>query len=97
MRVPETVRFLELQIASNLGLLGYAAAAEARYRRSFQLYPDNVFSNLAWPTFLYEHGRIDEAPGRVAAGAVARHRACAAWICWPRNSPSSRRDARCRT
>lgn len=61
VRAPETVRFLELQIASNLDLLGYTAAAEARYRRSFLLYPDNVFSNLAWPTFLYEHGRIDEA------------------------------------
>lgn len=61
VRAPDTVRFLQLQIASNLDLLGYTAAAEARYRRSFQLYPDNVFSNLAWPTFLYEHGRIDEA------------------------------------
>ncbi|MCD9097602.1 winged helix-turn-helix domain-containing protein [Luteimonas fraxinea] len=61
VRAPETVRFLQLQIASNLDLLGYTAAAEARYRRSFQLYPDNVFSNLAWPTFLYEHGRLDEA------------------------------------
>lgn len=61
VRAPETVRFLPLQIASNLDLLGYTAAAEARYRRSFQLYPDNVFSNLAWPTFLYEHGRLDEA------------------------------------
>ncbi|MDR7193983.1 winged helix-turn-helix domain-containing protein [Luteimonas terrae] len=61
VRQPRTVRFLELQIASNLDLLGYTAAAEARYRRSFQLYPDNVFSNLAWPTFLYEHGRVDEA------------------------------------
>nr|WP_255691513.1 winged helix-turn-helix transcriptional regulator [Luteimonas sp. XNQY3] len=61
VRAPQKVRFLELQIASNLDLLGYTAAAEARYRRSFQLYPDNVFSNLAWPTFLYEHGRVDEA------------------------------------
>jgi len=71
VRKPEDVRFLELQIASNLDSLGYAAAAEARYRRSFQLYPDNVFSNLAWPTFLHEHGRSDEA--RVALDqALAR-------------------------
>nr|WP_238346147.1 winged helix-turn-helix domain-containing protein [Luteimonas saliphila] len=61
VREPAGVRFLDLQIASNLDLLGYAAAAEARYRRSFQLYPDNVFSNLAWPTFLYGRGRSDEA------------------------------------
>ena len=61
VRVPERVRFWELQVASNLDLLGYSAAAEARYRRSFQLYPDNVFSNIAWPTFLFEHGRSGEA------------------------------------
>ena len=61
VRIPDKVRFLDLQIASNLSLLGYAADAEARYRRSFQLYPDNVFSNLAWPTFLYTHGRAGEA------------------------------------
>ncbi|MDI9237931.1 winged helix-turn-helix domain-containing protein [Lysobacter sp. LF1] len=61
VRDPARVRFHEIQIASNLDLLGYAAAAEARYRRSFQLYPDNVFSNLAWPTFLMRHGRDAEA------------------------------------
>lgn len=61
VRAPERVRFWELQVASNLDLLGYSAAAEARYRRSFQLYPDNVFSNIAWPNFLYEHGRFGEA------------------------------------
>ncbi|WP_343123207.1 hypothetical protein [Luteimonas sp. FCS-9] len=61
MRRPDAVRFLALQLASDLDLLGYAAAAEARYRRSFQLYPDNVFSNLAWPSFLFRHGRSGEA------------------------------------
>lgn len=61
VRAPERVRFWELQVASNLDLLGYAAAAETRYRRSFQLYPDNVFSNIAWPSFLYEHARSGEA------------------------------------
>lgn len=61
VRAPQRVRFWELQVASNLDLLGYSVAAEARYRRSFQLYPDNVFSNIAWPSFLYEHGRSGEA------------------------------------
>lgn len=61
VRDPARVRFHEIQVASNLDLLGYAAAAEARYRRSFQLYPDNVFSNLAWPSFLMRHGRDAEA------------------------------------
>ncbi|ASR43144.1 transcriptional regulator [Xanthomonas citri pv. mangiferaeindicae] len=58
---PEDARFLALQIAADLDLLGYADAAEGRYRRSFQLYPDNVFSNLAWPSFLHRHGREVEA------------------------------------
>jgi len=41
--------------------LGYLPAAEARYRGSFRLYPDNVFSNIAWPRFLFRHGRLSEA------------------------------------
>ncbi|WP_311266598.1 winged helix-turn-helix domain-containing protein [Xanthomonas sp. WCS2018Cala2-7] len=61
VREPKRVRFLPIQIASNLSLLGYASAAEARYRQNFQLYPDDAFSNLAWPTFLFEHGRAAEA------------------------------------
>lgn len=58
---PARVRFLPLQLASNLELLGYPQAAEARYRRSFDLYPDNVFSNIAWPRFLLRQGRQREA------------------------------------
>ncbi len=58
---PARVRFLPLQIAANLDLLGYPHAAEERYRRSFALYPDNVFSNSAWPRFLFRHGRLSEA------------------------------------
>lgn len=58
---PARVRYLALQIAGNLDLLGYPQAAEARYRRNFQLYPDNVFSNIAWPRFLFRQGRLSEA------------------------------------
>ncbi|WP_434026886.1 winged helix-turn-helix domain-containing protein [[Pseudomonas] boreopolis] len=61
VREPAKVRFLPIQVASNLDLLGYADAAEARYRQSFRLYPDSVFSNLAWPRFLFVHGRHGEA------------------------------------
>jgi DNA-binding winged helix-turn-helix (wHTH) protein/Tfp pilus assembly protein PilF len=61
VRDPAKVRFLPIQIASNLNLLGYADAAEARYRQSFRLYPDSVFSNLAWPGFLFGRGRYAEA------------------------------------
>ncbi|MDR6990027.1 winged helix-turn-helix domain-containing protein [Luteimonas sp. 3794] len=98
VRAPETVRFLELQIASNLDLLGYTAAAEARYRRSFQLYPDNVFSNLAWPTFLYEHGRIDEAQAALTQAmsrgtAHASLHLLAAELAVLRGEPDAARDA----
>lgn len=58
---PSRVRYLQVQIAGILDLLGYPQAAEARYRRSFALYPDNVFSNIAWPRFLFRHGRTTEA------------------------------------
>nr|WP_295376829.1 winged helix-turn-helix transcriptional regulator [Pseudoxanthomonas sp.] len=58
---PSRVRYLQLQIANNLDLLGYPQAAEAHYRRSFELYPDNVFSNIAWPRYLFRHGRLSEA------------------------------------
>lgn len=61
VRDPARVRFLPIQIASNLNLLGYAGAAELRYRESFRLYPDSVFSNLAWPAFLFGHRRYAEA------------------------------------
>lgn len=64
---PARVRFLQLQIANNLDLLGYPQAAEARYRRSFELYPDNVFSNLAWPRYLFRHGRLSEAQAALDA------------------------------
>jgi DNA-binding winged helix-turn-helix (wHTH) protein/tetratricopeptide (TPR) repeat protein len=63
---PSRVRYLQLQIAGNLDLLGYPQAAEARYRRSFELYPDNVFFNIAWPRFLFRHGRLSEAQAALA-------------------------------
>lgn len=55
------LRFLDIQIARSLELLGFAAAAEQRYQRSFRLYPDNVFSNVAWPRSLFLQGRLAEA------------------------------------
>lgn len=64
-------RYLDLQIARTLELLGYAAAAEARYRRSFRLYPDNTYSNAAWPKFLFRQGRYGEAQAALDA-ALAR-------------------------
>lgn len=58
-------RFLDVQIAGTLELLGFLAAAEDRFQNSFQLYPDNVFSNIAYPRFLMVRGRLVEAQSRL--------------------------------
>lgn len=58
---PARVRFREVQIARELDLLGFTDAAEQRFRRSFELNPDNVFSNIAWPQHLFLQGRFTEA------------------------------------
>ncbi|KRF00551.1 hypothetical protein ASG87_12725 [Frateuria sp. Soil773] len=58
---PRRVRFRDVQIARELELLGFDEAAEARFRRSFRLNPDNVFSNIAWPRHLFLQGRYREA------------------------------------
>lgn len=60
------VRFRDVQIARELELLGFTEAAGQRFSRSFQLYPDNVFSNMAWPRYLFLRGRLVEAQSAVA-------------------------------
>jgi len=57
----EELRFVDLQMAHVLGLLGFEVAAEQRYAETFRLYPDNVFVNAAYPLFLFGQGRISEA------------------------------------
>ncbi|GMV30006.1 MAG: hypothetical protein AMXMBFR59_21310 [Rhodanobacteraceae bacterium] len=54
-------RYIDIQIARNLELLGETPAAERRYARSFRLYPDNVYSNAAWPRCLFLQARFGEA------------------------------------
>lgn len=67
-------RYLEIQIARNLELLGETAAAERRYARSFRLYPDNVYSNAAWPRCLFLQNRFGEAEAALAqAGQRSEH------------------------
>jgi len=61
LRDPARVRFRDVQVARELELLGFVAAAERRHRSNFELFPDNVFSNIAWPHFLFAQGRVDEA------------------------------------
>ncbi len=69
---PSRVRYRDVQVARELDLLGFASAAEARYRQGFQLTPDNVFSNIAWPRFLFLQGRFVEARAALDE-AMARH------------------------
>lgn len=60
------LRFLDLQFARNLELLGFVAEAEERYARLFRLYPDNVYGNAAYPRFLFVQGRYSEAEAALA-------------------------------
>lgn len=67
----DRLRFLDLQIARTLELLGFTTAAEWRYERGFRLYPDNVFGNVAWPRCLFLQGRFADANAALAQ-AMAR-------------------------
>lgn len=69
---PAKIRFREVQMARELDLLGFTEAAEQRFRRIFQLNPDNVFSNIAWPRHLFLQGRFAEAQTALDQ-ALARH------------------------
>jgi DNA-binding winged helix-turn-helix (wHTH) protein/Flp pilus assembly protein TadD len=72
LREPARVRFRDVQVARELELLGFTAAAERRHRANFALFPDNVFSNIAWPRFLLSQGRTDEAAAALKQ-AFERH------------------------
>ena len=61
LRAPERIRFRDVQVARELELLGFTDAAARRHARNFQLYPDNVFSNIAWPRALINMGEQDKA------------------------------------
>lgn len=58
---PARVRFRDVQVARELELLGFVEAARRRHQANFRLFPDNVFSNIAWPRSLFGAGRYDEA------------------------------------
>lgn len=71
LRAPERIRFLDVQVARELELLGFKEAAARRHERNFQLYPDNVFANIAWPRTLLAMGEQGRA-GAVLEQALAR-------------------------
>ena len=71
LKAPERIRFRDVQVARELELLGFTRVAAQRHARNFQLYPDNVFANIAWPRSRYVAGAIE--PARQAlAEAMAR-------------------------
>lgn len=51
----------KLQMATVLSLLNFTDEANAQLENLFNLYPDNVFMNQAYPKFLFEHGQLAEA------------------------------------
>mgnify|MGYP001376418674 CR=1 FL=1 len=53
--------FLYLQLARNYALLQYNNLAAHYYKLSFDLYPENPFSNVAYPTFLFSEGLFKQA------------------------------------
>ncbi len=61
----------QLQLARNLELLGFVSQARKIYQNGFELYPDNVFINEAYPQFLFSQGELAKA-NQVALQAVER-------------------------
>ena len=60
-----------LQLARNLELLGYIPQASKIHQQIFELYPDNVFINEAYPQFLFARGKLVEAQA-IAQQAIER-------------------------
>ncbi len=60
-----------LQLARNLELLGYIPQANKIHQQIFELYPDNVFINEAYPQFLFARGKLVEAQA-IAQQAIER-------------------------
>jgi DNA-binding winged helix-turn-helix (wHTH) protein/Tfp pilus assembly protein PilF len=66
LKAPERIRFRDVQVAREMELLGFTQAAAQRHARNFQLYPDNVFANIAWPRSLYVAGAAGRAREELA-------------------------------
>lgn len=63
--------FLYLQLSRNYALLQYNKLAMQYYRLSFDLYPENIFSNVAYPSFLFSQGLLEQS-GQVLEIAETR-------------------------
>ena len=53
--------FTSIQLGRVYELLGLNSRAEPLFAESFELYPDNIFSNLSYPRHLFHQGRFSEA------------------------------------
>lgn len=71
LKEPDRIRFRNVQVARELELLGFTQLAAQRHAHNFQLYPDNVFANIAWPRSLYVAG-TPEAARQALAEALTR-------------------------
>ncbi len=53
--------FTLIQLGRVYELLGLYSRAEALFAESFELYPDNIFSNLSYPRHLFHQGKFSAA------------------------------------
>jgi DNA-binding winged helix-turn-helix (wHTH) protein/Flp pilus assembly protein TadD len=67
----ETPPYLEIQIGSTLGLLGFDQAAAVWFERALELRPDNVFAAAAFARMRLSQARLREAD-QIATKAIAR-------------------------
>lgn len=67
----ETPPYLEIQIGSTLGLLGFDQAAAVWFERALELRPDNVFAAGAFARMRLSQARLREAD-QIATKAIAR-------------------------
>lgn len=57
--------FTLIQLGRVYELLGLHSRAEPLFAESFELYPDNIFSNLSYPRHLFHQGRFSAARAAV--------------------------------
>jgi DNA-binding winged helix-turn-helix (wHTH) protein/Flp pilus assembly protein TadD len=67
----DTPTYLEVQMGSTLGLLGFDQAAAVWFQRAVELRPDNVFASAAYAQMLLSRSRVREAD-EIAAQAIER-------------------------
>ena len=67
--------FLYLQLGRNYELLQYPRLANEYYQLSFELYPDNLFSNVALPYYLFKQGFVTQSQKLIEVTETRPHHA----------------------